>query len=114
MRIGANLRGPLAVGEPSYRTPGNADSYDALADGQQSTILDWKRAYNQVTLVEVSREIATINTHRGLFRYRSLQFGVSFSPYHFSIHNLYPQTCAYLGDIFDKGSNRTEASSSTA
>ncbi|BHF63688.1 hypothetical protein SprV_0200668200 [Sparganum proliferum] len=51
------------------------DLYASLAGGHQFTTLDLKHAYNQVVLDTESRDATTINTHRGLFRYKRLPFG---------------------------------------
>ena len=42
--------------------------------------LDIKWAFHQVELSEVSRPITTFATHKGLFRYKRLMFGVSCAP----------------------------------
>lgn len=42
--------------------------------------LDLKSAYHQIELHEDSREITTFITHKGLFRYKRLMFGVNSAP----------------------------------
>lgn len=42
--------------------------------------LDLKDAYHQIELDEASREITTFISHRGLFRYKRLMFGVNSAP----------------------------------
>ncbi|BHF65693.1 hypothetical protein SprV_0200870600 [Sparganum proliferum] len=59
-----------------YPLPRIEDLYASLAGGHQFTTLDLKHAYNQVVLDTESRDATTINTHRGLFRYKRLPFGV--------------------------------------
>ena len=44
------------------------------------TKLDLSQAYQQVSLAEESRKYVVINTHRGLFRYNRMPFGVSSAP----------------------------------
>ena len=56
---------------------------DALMDLNGSTVyskLDIKEAFHQLELDETSRDITTFICHRGLFRYKSLFFGVSSAP----------------------------------
>ena len=38
------------------------------------------QAYQQVQLEEESRPLTTISTHKGLFMYESLSFGISSAP----------------------------------
>ena len=42
--------------------------------------LDLKWGFHQVELYERSREITTFVTHRGLYRYKRLMFGVTSAP----------------------------------
>ncbi|BHF72125.1 hypothetical protein SprV_0401518900 [Sparganum proliferum] len=58
-----------------YPLPRIEDLYASLAGGHQFTTLDLKHAYDQVVLDTESRDATTINTHRGLFRYKRLPFG---------------------------------------
>ena len=68
-------------------------------------------AYLQVQLDEASRDYVTINTHKGLFRYCRLLFGVSSAPAIFQrimetlLYGI-PGVCVYLDDILITG--RTE------
>ena len=48
-----------------------------LAGGQYFAKLDLSHAYNQVKINEDSKHITTINTHRGLFQYNRLCFGIN-------------------------------------
>ncbi|BHF83536.1 hypothetical protein SprV_0902667900 [Sparganum proliferum] len=91
-----------------YPLPRIEDLYASLAGGHQFTTLDLKHAYNQVVLDTESRDPTTINTHRGLFRYRRLPSGVSSALGLFQclIDNLVkdiPHVCAYLDDILVTG-----------
>ena len=42
--------------------------------------LDLSHAYQQIELEEESRQYVTISTHKGLFRYSRLPFGVASAP----------------------------------
>lgn len=56
---------------------------DVLYDMNDSSVfskLDIKWAYHQLELDEQSREITTFVTHKGLYRYKRLMFGVSCAP----------------------------------
>ena len=51
-----------------------------LNGGTVFSKLDIKWAFHQVELSEVSRPTTTFVTHKGLFRYKRLMFGVSCAP----------------------------------
>ena len=56
------------------------DELLAKLAGQKYSELDLSHAYEQILLDESSSEIATINTHRGLFQYQRLPYGISSAP----------------------------------
>ena len=51
-----------------------------LAGGERFSKIDLKCAYQQMLLDEKAQELCTISTHKALFRYTRLPFGVSSSP----------------------------------
>jgi len=63
-----------------YPIPKTEDLLAAVNGGVSFTKLDLSHAYLQIELEESSRQYTTINTHRGLYRYTRLPFGVSSSP----------------------------------
>ncbi|VDI36591.1 Hypothetical predicted protein [Mytilus galloprovincialis] len=64
----------------NYPIPKTEDLYATLGGGQEYTKLDLKQAYQQIELDEDSKRYVTINTHKGLFRYNRLPYGVASSP----------------------------------
>ena len=52
------------------------DLFATLSRGEKFSKLDLAFAYQQSELHEPSRELLTVNTHRGLFQPTRLQFGV--------------------------------------
>ena len=63
-----------------YPIPKVEDLLASLAGGKSFTKLDLSQAYLQIELEENSRKYVVINTHKGLFRYTHLPYGVASAP----------------------------------
>ena len=60
-----------------YPIPKPEDLFAKLANGKRFSTLDLSHAYQQVPLEVESRKYVVVNTHRGLFQYTRLPFGIS-------------------------------------
>ena len=93
----------------TYPLPRVEELFAAMSNGKVFTKLDMSQAYLQLPLDDKSKELVTINTHRGLFQYNRLPFGVSSAPAVFQrcMESLF-QGCKgvaiYLDDILVTGS----------
>ena len=56
------------------------DIFANLAGGKHFSTLDLRQTYQQMEVTEESKKFLTINTHKGLFQYNRLVFGISSSP----------------------------------
>ena len=97
----------------SYPLPRVEELFASLSGGKYFTILDMSQAYLQVALEEESKQYVTINTHKGLFQYNRLPFGISSAPAIFQccMENLLrgcKGVSVYLDDILITGSNASE------
>ena len=63
-----------------YPLPKPEDLFATLAGGKKFTKLDLSQAYQQLTLDNESRKYVTINTHKRLYQYTRLSFGVASAP----------------------------------
>ena len=63
-----------------YPLPRIEDLVAALSGGQEFTKLDLANAYLQLPLEDKSMQYVTINTHKELFKYNRLPFGVASAP----------------------------------
>jgi len=63
-----------------YPLPKPNDLFVALNGGKIFSKIDFAEAYLQVPLDDDSKEILVINTHKGLFRFNRLPFGVASAP----------------------------------
>ena len=63
-----------------YPQPKIEDIVANLAGGKQFSKIDLKNAYLQMTMDEDSQKLLVINTHKGLYQYTRLPFGVASSP----------------------------------
>ena len=96
-----------------YPIPRIEELFASLSGGQQFSKLDLSHAYLQITLDAPSRRLVTINTHKGLFEYTRLPFGIASAPSIFQrlMENLLqgiPRVCVYLDDILVSGANEQE------
>lgn len=63
-----------------YPLPVINDMFTSLSGGKHFSTLDLRDAYNQVPLDEQSRQLCVITTHKGLFCYNRLPFGIASAP----------------------------------
>ena len=63
-----------------YPLPHIKNVFASLACGLKFSKIDLTQAYNQMEVEESSRELLTINTHKGLYQYTRLQFGLAAAP----------------------------------
>ena len=97
----------------TYPLPKIEDLFTSLSGGNFFSKVDLANAYLQIQLDEESKEYTTINTHRGLFCYNRLPFGVSSAPSIFQriIENILQglkHVCVYLDDILITGATEEE------
>ena len=97
----------------TYPLPRVEELFSNLARGKYFSKLDISSAYLQLPLAELSKEYLTINTHRGLYQFNRLPFGVASAPAIFQrsmetlLHDL-PGLFVYLDDILITGSKLAE------
>ena len=98
-----------------YPLPRVEDLMLQLSGGQKFSKIDLSQAYQQVQLDEASRKFVTINTHKGLYQYTRVPFGIASAPALFqkimdTILQGIPSTICYLDDILVTGKNDEEHS----
>ena len=96
-----------------FSVPKTEDLFSTLAGGKKFSKLDLSQAYQQVLLEPDSRKYVTINTHKGLYRYNRLPYGVASAPAVFQqimeklLQGL-PKVVVYIDDILVTGNSDEE------
>ena len=96
-----------------YPIPNIDDLAFNLAKGEKFTEIDFSHAYTQLGLHPDSKKYTTINTHKGLYQYERLCFGISSSPGIFqgvmdSIFQDIPNVCVYFDNVYITGKDDSE------
>lgn len=69
-----------ALNVEQYPLPRIEDIFASLAGGKRFSKIDLTQAYLQMELDDTSQDLLIINTHKGLYRYHRLPFGIASSP----------------------------------
>ena len=96
-----------------YPLPKPEDLFATLAGGKKFSTLDLSQAYLQLLLDEESSKLVTVNTHRGLYQYLRLPFGMASAPVLFqktmdTVLQGIPNVICYIDDILVTGANDDE------
>ena len=96
-----------------YPLPKPQDLYATLSGGKKFTTLDLSQAYHQLMLDEQAQNYCVINTHKGLYKYKRLPFGVASAPAIFqrlmdTILQGIPGVICYIDDIMVTGATEEE------
>ena len=97
----------------TYPLPKIDDLFASLSGGKLFSKMDFASSYLQIPLDEESKQYTTMNTHRGLFYYNRLPFGVASAPSIFkhTMKNILQgidHVCVYLDDILVTGATEQE------
>jgi predicted aspartyl protease len=88
--------------------PKPEELFASLGGGKRFSKINLSQAYQQLRLEENSKTLLTINTHKGLYRYTRLPFGVASAPAIFqrvmdTMLQGIPKVTCYLDDILVTG-----------
>ena len=87
--------------------------FSQLAGGKHYTKLDLAHAHLQIALDDDSKQYVVINTHKGLYRYNCLPFGIhsAHAIFQHTIEGILrsiPHVSVYIDDILFTGSSKAE------
>ena len=96
-----------------YPLPTIEECFNSVRGGQKFSKVDIKKAYNNLLIREEDRVLTTLNTHKGLFQWNRLPYGISSSSAIFqsvmddTLAGV-PMTCCRIDDILISGRNDEE------
>ncbi len=101
------------INTDQYPIPTPDEVFNKMSGGEKYSKIDLKCAYQQMLLDEKSQELVTINTHKGMFKYTRLPFGISSSPaiwqrFIDQVLGGLDHTCAIMDDVLVSGVNDVE------
>ena len=102
-----------AVEDEQYPLPTVQDLFATLAGGTVFSKLDMSHAYAQLSVDKESQKYLCINTHKGLYAYTKLPYGIKSAPKIFQsmmdkiLHGL-PKVVCFQDDILVTGENKEE------
>ena len=104
-----------AARSDTYPIPKLEDLFSQLSGGAIFSKLDLSKAYAQLQLDEESKPYTVINTHRGLFAYNRLSYGITSAPGNFqrAMEGLLkglPGVFCYLDDVLISASDENQHS----
>ena len=115
VRICGNYKGTVntAIQTEQFPIPTLEEIPGKVSTWNKFTKIDLRSAYQQLVLDEELQRLCTINTHKGLFRYTCLPFGISSSP---AISQRFIEqvltglsgTCVIMDDLLVGGTNDDE------
>ena len=110
MRLCGDYKSTLnpALQVDQYPLPSIPELLASVAGGKRFTTLDLTSAYHQMVLDTPSSKLVTISTHKGLYRYTRIPFGIASAPAVFqramdTILQGIPNVLCYLDDILVTG-----------
>ena len=80
VRLCVDMRANCAVERERYPIPTIDEARKDMNNSEVFSKLDLRWVYHQIELSEESPEITTFITHKGLYRYKRLMFGISSAP----------------------------------
>jgi len=97
----------------AYPIPKVEDLFAKLSRGKHFSKLDLSQAFLQLELDEHSKQYVVVNTHKGLFQFNRLPYGISSSPGIFqrtmdSLLQGIPGVVSYIDDILITGATEEE------
>ncbi|KAK3092068.1 hypothetical protein FSP39_024885 [Pinctada imbricata] len=106
-------RANSAVKRERYPIPTMAEVLQDMNHGKVFSKIDINLAYHQIELSENCRDITTFATHKGLYRYKRLMFGISCAPEMYQrVLSTILQDCEgvenFMDDIVEYGENESE------